>query len=326
MQCSVALASRDDQRRKELLANSAATKWDDLRVFLEVARQGSVHAAARRLKLDHSTVCRRIDRLESKLSLKLLDRTRKGIVVREEAQNLLKHIEEMDRRANLVDDVISRDAASAVQVVRIATMEGIASRYLARRLLVLDQIAPGVKIELLSIPQTVDLSRKEADIFLSFFNPKAQGLKSTALGEFALFLYAAKAYAQKYGMPKNSADLANHTFVGYIDELLAIHAVRWLDEVITAPKICFHSNSIIAQCSAAVSGLGIVLLPTFVAAGVTELNRILPDQISVRRDVWMSVRTEQNHLVKIKLVSKFLKHIFESDVDFLLGKTDQFPC
>ena len=58
------------------------------------------------------------------------------------------------------------------------------------------------------------------------------------------------------------------------------------------------------------------LLPTFVAAGVTELNRILPDQISVRREVWMSVRTEQNHLVKIKQVSKFLKRIFESDVDF----------
>lgn len=158
-------------------------------MFLEVARQGSVHAAARRLKLDHSTVCRRIDRLESKLSLKLLDRTRKGIVVREEAQNLLKHVEEMDRRASLVDDVISRDASSAAQVVRIATMEGIASRYLARRLPVLGQIAPGVKIELHSIPQTVDLSRKEADIFLSFFNPKAQGLKSTSLGEFALFLY-----------------------------------------------------------------------------------------------------------------------------------------
>ena len=236
MQCSVALASRNDQRRKELLANSAATKWDDLRVFLEVARQGSVHAAARRLKLDHSTVCRRIDRLESKLSLKLLDRTRKGIVVREEAQNLLKHIEEMDRRANLVDDVISRDAASAVQVVRIATMEGIASRYLARRLLVLDQIAPGVKIELLSIPQTVDLSRKEADIFLSFFNPKAQGLKSTALGEFALFLYAAKAYAQKYGMPKNSADLANHTFVGGHDLAARVEIILIAQQTADARK------------------------------------------------------------------------------------------
>jgi DNA-binding transcriptional LysR family regulator len=150
-------------------------------------------------------------------------------------------------------------------------------------------------------------------------------LKSTSLGEFALFLYGSQAYTKKHGMPKNSADLTNHTFVGYIDELLAIHAVRWLDEVITAPKICFHSNSIIAQCSAAVLGLGIALLPTFVAAGVAELDRILPDQISVRREVWMSVRTEQNHLVKIKQVSKFLKRIFESDVDFLLGKTDQFP-
>ena len=71
----------------------SAAKWDDLRIFLEVARQGSVHAASKRLKLDHSTVTRRIGKLESLLSVKLLDRSRKGITVREEAQALLKHIE-----------------------------------------------------------------------------------------------------------------------------------------------------------------------------------------------------------------------------------------
>ena len=112
-----------------------------------------------------------------------------------------------------------------------------------------------------------------------------------------------------------------HSFVGYIDDLLAIHAVRWLDEVIAKPTMSFHSNSIIAQCNAAVSGLGIVLLPTFVAAGVAGLQRILPD-IVVRREIWVSIRTEQSHLARNKAVIQFLKHIFTRDVDFLSGRTE----
>src|SRR5882724_7333067 len=83
----------------------------------------------------------------------------------------------------------------------------------------------------------------------------------------------------------------------------------------------FHSNSIIAQCNAAVSGLGIVLLPTFVAAGVAGLVRILPD-IVVRREIWVSIRTEQSHLARNKSVLRFMKYIFKRDADFLSGLTE----
>ena len=250
-------------RQGQTGTNSA--KWDDLKVFLEVARQGSVHAAARRLKLDHSTVCRRIGRLESLLAVKLFDRSRRGIAVRTEAHGLLKHIEQMDRHAGSLEDAIARGGTDASQVVRVATMEGIASGYLARCLPALEQFGKNLKLELVSIPQAVDLNRKEADIFLSFFNPDARGLKSALFGDFALYLYCSKDYLRRHGTPRNREDLDRHTFVGYIDDLLAINAVRWLDEVVTAPTMSFHSNSVIAQCNAAVSGLGIVLLPTFVA-------------------------------------------------------------
>jgi DNA-binding transcriptional LysR family regulator len=300
-----------------------AAKWDDLKVFLEVARQGSVHAAARQLKLDHSTICRRIGRLESLLAVKLFDRSRKGIVVRHEARGLLKHIEHMDRHAGSLEDAIGRGSPDTSQVVRIATMEGIASGYLARCLPALAQFGHNLKIELVSIPQAVNLNRKEADIFLSFFNPDTRGLKSSLFGKFSLFLYCSKEYLQQRGMPRNREDLDRHVFVGYIDDLLAINAVRWLDEVVTAPIMSFHSNSIIAQCNAAASGLGIALLPTFVAVGVTGLQRILADKISVHRDVWISVRTEQSHLSRIKSVTQFLKYILARDVDFLSGKTDR---
>lgn len=298
-------------------------KWDDLRVFLEVARQGSIHAAAKRLRLDHSTVCRRIDKLESHLSVKLLDRTQRGIVVRDDAQDLLKHIESMDQHANSIDDVLARGGSVGGQTVRIATMEGIASCYVARRVPLLERFAPNVKIELVSVPQTVDLSRKEADIFLSFFNPRMPGLTSKRLADFRLFLYCSESYAKRYGVPRSREELADHLFVGYIDDLLAIEAVRWLDEAIKTPRISFHTNSIIAQCNAAVAGLGIVMLPTFVAAGVAGLERILPDEVSVRRDVWISVRVEQDYLIRIKSVMKFLSQVFKHDRDFLYGKTEE---
>jgi DNA-binding transcriptional LysR family regulator len=305
--------------------NPNAAKWDDLKMFLEVARHGSVHAAAKRLRLDHSTVCRRIGRLESLLAVKLFDRSRKGIAVRREAQGLLKHIEQMDRHAGSLEDAFVRSKNSETQVVRIATMEGIASGYLARRLPALQQFGPGVKIELVSIPQAVDLNRKEADVFLSFFNPDARGLKSALFGTFSLFLYCSKEYLRRYGMPRTREDLDAHVFVGYIDDLLAINAVRWLDEVVTAPVMSFHSNSVFAQCNAAVSGLGIALLPTFVGEGVPGLQRILPDKVAVQRDVWVSVRTEQSHLSRIKAATQFLKQIFARDAEFLLGKTSKLP-
>lgn len=298
----------------------APVKWDDLRVFLEVARQGSVHAAAKRLRLDHSTVCRRVGKLESMLSVKLLNRTRKGVTVRMDAHDLLKHIENMDVHANALEDAIVRGSVGASQLVRVATMEGLASQYVARRLPALAQFDASVKLELVSIPQSVDLSRKEADVFLSFFNPRTPGLTSKRIASVAMHLYCSSSYLRRRGMPSTLAELTEHEFVGYIEELLAIDAVRWLDDLVAHPRMVFHSNSILAQCNAAIGGLGIVMLPTFVAAGVAGLQRLFPDA-SVQREVWLSVRTEQNHLPRIKAVTKFLTHIFEHDRAFLLGQT-----
>jgi DNA-binding transcriptional LysR family regulator len=182
---------------------------------------------------------------------------------------------------------------------------------------------PHLRIELVSNAQVVDVTRKEADVFLSFFNRAQRGLRSTLLGSFSLFLYCSKDYLRRNGRPRSRSDLGRHTFVGYIDDLLAIDAVRWLDEVIVAPRMSFQSNSVFAQCNAAAQGMGIALLPTFVACGVRGLERVLPGNISIRREVWASVRTEHGHLARIKSVMEFLKYVFARDVDFLDGKVDE---
>jgi DNA-binding transcriptional LysR family regulator len=298
----------------------AAPNWDDLRIFLAVARQGSLHAAARQLALDHSTVCRRIGRLETLLGVKLLDRNRKGVFVRPEGQNLIQHVEGMEQHASSLTQLTGGGAS---RLVRLATMEGIASGYIARCIPTLARFDRNMKMELVSIPQVVDLNRKEADVFLSFFNPGKRGLRSVLVGSFSLFLFCSKEYMRRNGRPRCHAELNRHDFVGYIDDLLAIDAVRWLDEVIVSPRMAFRSNSVFAQCNAAAQGIGIVLLPTFVATGVCGLERILGDEVSIRREVWASVRTEHGHLGRIKTVLDFLKYIFARDADFLDGRMEE---
>lgn len=315
--------SVSDREQGRARMNPGSVKWDDLRVFLEVARQGSVHGASKRLRLDHSTVCRRIDKLESILSMKLIDRTQRGILLREEARDLLRHIEEMEVHANSLEDAVVSDHSRDVQTVRIATMEGIASRYIARRLPLLARLAPNLKLELVSIPQSVDLSRKEADIFLSFFNPPTAGLTSHLIAKFALHLYCSPRYIEKYGEPRRLEDLADHRFISYIDEMVVINAVRWLDDVVDKPNVVFHTNSIIAQCSAAVDGLGIVMLPTFCGSDAPGLVRVLPREARVQREVWVSVRVEQSRLKRIRTVMQFLAQAFKHDRSFLMGETDR---
>ena len=99
LQATAVPMGRSDEPRRRQMGRS--------QVFLEVARQGSVHAAAKRLNLDHSTVCRRIGKLENLLSVKLLDRTQRGIVVRDGVQEVLRHIEHMETHANSLEDAIA---------------------------------------------------------------------------------------------------------------------------------------------------------------------------------------------------------------------------
>ena len=147
-------------------------------------------------------------------------------------------------------------------------------------------------------------------------------MSSRKVADVALFLYCSEAYARVHGLPRSLDDLKDHVFIAYIDDLLAIDAVRWLDDLIKSPKVSFYSNSILAHAVPATAGAGIAMLPTFVAADVPGLMRVIPEQAVVRREIWISVRKEQGALTRIRSVMKFLTHIFEADRPFLLGETE----
>jgi len=292
-----------------------ALDWDDLRVFLHVARSGNLTQAARRLRMDPSTVSRRISQLEGAIGFGVFERQRAGLKLSEVGERLLRHIESMESAVVAFQEELGADDAAVGGVVRLATMEGIASLYLAERLARLREVAPRLTVELVTSAQTIHVNRREADLFISFFQPPGQGLVSQKLGGFLLKLYASRAYVDRNGVPKDAAALQDHAFVSYIEDLILVDSVRWLRDVIEAPRISFHSNSMIAQMNAAAGGLGLVLLPTFAVAHNPHLFAILEGEVQTSREVWLNVHNDLQFSPRIRTVVAFLKELFRQDSD-----------
>ncbi len=296
--------------------------WNDLRIFLEVYRAGSLSGAARQLRIDVSTVSRRIAGLERSLSTAVFARHPSGLRLTLKGKELLTSVEAMESQ------LLATSGAGVTSLsqhlkgeVRIGTMEGIASFYLAKKLSAFSHRHPDLHVELITSPHQVHVNRREADVFLSFYPYEAKGLDIMPVGKFRLYLYASEDYIRIHGLPENKEQLKKHKFVSYIDDLIELDTVRWLDEIIAEPQVVFSSSSMIAQMFAASEGCGLVMLPDFMHAERYGMQKVLDKTLFSERVVWLSVHKELRFLPKIKTVIHFLVESFKQDYPNLPGIT-----
>ncbi len=202
--------------------------------------------------------------------------------------------------------------------MRIATMEGLGSFYLGSRIQLFYERHPSVLIELVTSSHWINLSKREADIFISFTKPAERRLSMRKVGEFKISLYASEDYLRRKGFPQTKSDLNHHEFVDYIDDLIQIQAVRWLADIFSPRQVVFRSTSLIAQYASASSGLGIANLPTFVAAHNPSLCQVLPT-LCTKREIWLSVHKDLEHVSRVNAVTRFLSEQFSRDQEFMTG-------
>ena len=168
--------------------------WNDVVYFLEVARQRNLVRAAEKLKVDHTTVSRRIRELERSLNSTLFKRSKSGFALTEIGLRLLQYAEGMESQANFMVEAIGIEEADAGGAVRIAAMEGIGSFYLTKCIGDFNKVYPSIQVELITDTRLLDLSRREADIFVSFFRPQGKRLSVRKVGEFKISLYSSSTY------------------------------------------------------------------------------------------------------------------------------------
>lgn len=280
--------------------------WTDLGTFLEVARGSAVAAASRTLKVDVTTVRRRLAALEASIGLPLFVKQGRALRLSAEGERIYAIAVRMEE---LSQEILS-DAADASRdlrgVVRISTMEGFGSFYLAPRLGDLVEQHPNLSVQLVNSPHILNLSEREADISINMMKPQRGRFVTRKLAQFTVGLYAAPSYLKRAGVPENIAALREHQFVTYVDDLVAVPHVQWLPDVIERPQTRMSCSSLIAQYHAIRAGAGLAMIPHFMTQNDALLVRVLPAEINLVRDWWLVVHQDLEAVPRIRAVIDFL--------------------
>ncbi|HEY0291534.1 MAG TPA: LysR family transcriptional regulator [Hansschlegelia sp.] len=292
--------------------------WNDLAFFVELARHGRLAPAARRLKVDNTTVSRRIAELERSLDVKLFQRSQDGFTLTEEGDKLFVIAEAIEQKMISVPEALGlEDTSSPAGRVRVASMEGIAAFYLSARFAEFTSVMPDIVAELVTERHLINLTKREADISVSFVPPNGPRLSVRRAGEFRLALFGSQTYFARRGRPASRAELPDHDFVDYVEDLIAIEPVHWLLEVLKPGNVVLRSTSMAAQQTAVATGAGLALLPLFSAKTNPALVPVLPDEVIVRRELYLGVHQDIEHLARVRAVTGFLAELFAREAPYL---------
>ena len=289
--------------------------WDHLRYFAELARSGSLAAAARQLQVEHTTVSRRIQALEKQLGAVLFEREAGQWRLTQAGRQLLVVAQAMQTAVDgLAGSPLAMQGSSDAPagLVRIGATEGFGTQLLAPQLAQLSQRYPRLSIDLLALPRLLHLSRREADIVISLERPKRGAVVVSKLADYQLFLYGQRDYLARHAPIAQIDDLRAHSFVHYVDDLLFTRELQLLESVFQPERFALRSTSIIAQLEAVRAGAGLAVLPAFMADSDPALCRVLPGQARFTRTFWMSMAVESRQIARISATWNFLREAVQA--------------
>lgn len=280
--------------------------WDDLRVFLAAARRGSHKAAGKQLRVDPTTIGRRLTALERALGAQLFERTPEGLQLSAAGRRLLERAERVEAELHASERELGAADAQVAGTLRVTASDGFLHYVLLPELAALRREHPALLLELRSDTGTLDLARREADVALRWGRPTEPALVARRLTDAEFGLYASESYLERAGTPRNTAALAGHDFIGFEPALDGLPQVRWLRRHVEAPHYVLRANTTVAQCQAATSGYGVALLANLVAEREPRLKRLLPRLAAPRRELWFVTHRDLRGAARVAAFQRFV--------------------
>lgn len=281
---------------------------DDLRYLLAVARAGRMVSAAALLGVEHTTVRRRIDRLESALGVRLLDRSADG-------WSLTAIGREVIEQAAVVEDVVQAVVAAAEGraanrvhgTVRVLAPEAFGVLFAAPALARLQREHPDLEIELVTATRPLTLRGSGFDVAVTIGQVRNPRLVSEVLAPYVLGLYAAPSYLDARGPIASLEELTAHPLVFYVDALLTVPELD-LKALLGDVAVGFGGTSPFSQLEATRAGAGVGLLHAFMADRDPSLVRVLREEVDLRLQFSLASRREGPALDAVELVRDALRH------------------
>ncbi|MEY9104652.1 DNA-binding transcriptional LysR family regulator [Bradyrhizobium yuanmingense] len=279
--------------------------WESVRIFLEVARAGQFLKAAKHLRLNHATVARRVTALERSLSVKLLERHTSGCVLTAAGDALVLAAERAESELLKVGASIGGAAEAITGTVRVGAPDGLGNYFLADQLGALAARHPGLIIQLVPLPRTFSLSRREADIAITLDRPKQGRLILSKLTDYTLSVYAAKSYLAREGQIGKQSDLTGRLFVTHVEDFAYSRALDYASALGRLMSRRYECGSVVAQMEAVRSGHGVGILHDYAARRYPELQRLLPD-VRFVRSYWLTSHPDTHDVRRVQEVLRFI--------------------
>jgi DNA-binding transcriptional LysR family regulator len=276
--------------------------WEDLRHFVALARYGALSEAARRLGVDHATVGRRVASLEKALALRLVDRLPRRYSLTPDGQAVAKLAGTIEQDAFAIERMARGLTAKLSGKVQVSAPPAFASQFLARHVAKLRERHPGIELALAGDKRSVSLGRREADLAIRLSRPSERGGFTRKIGSLRFALYAAAGYVE--ARPAEAFE-----FVGYDDDLEHLPQERFLHVYAGERPFVFRSNDMVSLQAAARDGLGVALLPSFMAEPDAALTRLGGPQDVFSRDLWLVVHGDLRRSPPIRAVMDFLAEV-----------------
>ncbi|WP_089898309.1 LysR family transcriptional regulator [Loktanella fryxellensis] len=256
--------------------------WDDMRVFLAVARAESLSAAAPVLKLDPATLSRRIARLEAAVGAALFVKSPQGYALTDLGGRMMDQAAQAETALTRAADVGQSPSSGINGQIRIGAPDGCANFLLPQVCAAIQAANPDLEVQILALPRVVNLSRREADMAVTVSPPQTGRLTVQKITDYRLHL----AQAEALPTPASLADLKGRAVVGYIPDMIFDSALDYLGPL-AADGVQMASNSVSVQLQMLRAGAGIGVAHDFALPFAPGVRRVLVDQLSLVRSFYL---------------------------------------
>lgn len=288
--------------------------WDDLRHLLAVARHGSTLAAGRALKVDQSTVQRRLLELERRIGQSLVQREPTGYRLTELGGQMVPYAARVEEAVLAFERQLQVFATDLTGVIRMTCPEPIVARLTGST--VLDRFHarhPALRVQFVMSDRYLDLSKGDADVALRSGDTDDGDLVGRKIGDSIWAVYASRGYVERHGRPERLEDLPRHALVGFDDTLARHRTAAWLKAVAPGVELSARSNSVLGLVHSVKAGVGIGPLPVALGDAEPDLLQVLGPVPELSR-IWRLLTTRE--LRRTPRISVFFDFIVD-EIDAL---------
>ena len=275
--------------------------WDDLLTVLSIGRAGSLAGAARELRVNHSTMFRRITAIEEKLGVRLFDRSRGGYAPTSAGEAVIRLALKVDDEVVDLERALAGEDLRPSGALRVTTTETLLP-WVMPILADFGRAYPEIRVELVSGSQLLNLSRRDADVAIRPSGAPPEHLFGRRIGRLAFALFGSADYVRG-----QDPDLpwAEHDWIGFDDSLSHLRAYAWMAQNVPEWAVRLSASSLTGALHAARAGIGLALLPCYMAHGDDRLVRASEILAEPATDLWLLVHEDIRRAARVRAFTDF---------------------